>query len=239
MKERFENYAANHLGIDFRFDKNEYDLISDGYYEIYKQFLPESRSSRILDIGCGTGHFLYLLKKMGYTSYLGISASSESIDFCNNWVTTNVQKADCYAFLKDREEKWDLIVMNETVIEHIHKNKIIPILKLIYSSLPIGGTLIIKTPNLDNPFCNYTRYHDFTHQIGLTGNSMSQVLKMSGFNEISIHPYKKRDKMAINELITRIMQKIIYLSVLKAFSYPPESRYRFSYTKHIFAVAKK
>ena len=128
--------------------------------------------------------------------------------------------------------------MND-VIEHIHKNKIIPILKLIYSSLPIGGTLIIKTPNLENPFCSYTRYSDFTHQIGFTGNSLVQVLKMSGFNDISIYPYKKRNKMAINELLIMIVQKFIYLSILRNFSYPPESQYRYPYPRRIFAVAKK
>ncbi len=237
MKEWYENYAANHLGIESKFDKNEYNRVSDQYYSIYKRLLPESRDSRILDIGCGTGHFLYLLKKLGYTNYLGIDVSSESINFCNDWITNRVQKADCYTFLKDREEKWDLIIMSD-VIEHMDKHRIIKNLKLIYLSMLMGGTLIIKTPNLDNPLCAYTRYHDFTHQIGFTGNSLVQVLRLSGFNEISINPYK-HDEALIKDLMIKAVQKILYFLLLRTFSYPSESPYRFPYSKHIYAVAKK
>ncbi len=239
MKEWYENYAANHLGINFKFDEREYDLISNQYYNIYKQFLPKSRDAKILDIGCGTGHFLFLLKKLGYTNYLGIDVSPESIDFCNDWITSNIQKVDCYTFLKNLEDKWDLIIMND-VIEHMTKKEIVPNLKLIYLSLSIDGIFIIKTPNLDNPLCNFTRYHDFTHQIGLTSNSLNQILKLSGFNKISIYPYTYRsDKIAIKELATKIMQKIIYLSILRAFSYPSEGHNRFPFSKHIYAVAIK
>ena len=186
MNELFEDYAKYHPGIKYYFSKQEYEMTAKGYYEIYKDFLPKDKNAKILDIGCGTGHFLWLLKKLGYTHYRGIDISGESVQFCKEHVTTNVLQAEAYEFLKGNDERWELIVMND-VIEHIPKEKIVPILKLVHSRLCSGGTVIIKTPNMDNPFCMYTRYHDFTHEIGFNGNSLVQVLKMAGFDKISIH----------------------------------------------------
>jgi len=237
MNELFEDYAKYHPGIKYYFSKQEYEAVSEGYYKIYGEFLPEDKDAKILDVGCGTGHFLYLLKKLGYTNYLGIDISKESVQFCIEHITKNVQAADVYEFLKRHNNKWDLIVMND-VIEHIPKERIVPILKLIYSNLVTGGVFIVKTVNMENPFCTYTRYHDFTHEIGFTGNSLIQVLKMSGFNDMSIYPYEAPKNYTY--MIRKVVRWIIWRLISLGFSFPPEkNKQRIIHTKLIFAVAKK
>lgn len=237
MNELFEDYAKHHPGINYQFSKQEYEATSKGYYKIYGKFLPEDKNAKILDIGCGTGHFLYLLKKLGYTNYWGVDISKGSVQFCIEHITKNVTAADGYEFLKRHDKKWDLIVMND-VIEHIPKEKIVPILKMVFSSLVQGGIFIVKTVNMENPFCTYTRYHDFTHEIGFTGNSLIQVLKMSGFNEVSIYPDEA--KKSYIYVIRKVMRWIIWRLISLGFSFPPEkNKYRIIHTELIFAVAKK
>ena len=237
MNELFTDYAKQHSGITYKFSKQEYEAVSRGYYNIYGDFLPKDKSAKILDIGCGTGHFLYLLKKLGYANYHGIDISIESVQFCKGHITKNVEAAEGYEFLKANDEKWDLIIMND-VIEHIQKERIIPILKLIYSTLAHEGVFIVKTPNMDNPFCVYTRYHDFTHEIGFNGNSLNQVLKMSGFKKVSIYPYEA--KKSYTRVIRKVMRWIIWRLISLGFSFSPEkNRHRIIHTKHILAVAKK
>ena len=107
MNELFEDYAKHHPGINYQFSKQEYEATSKGYYKIYKDFLPKDKNAKILDLGCGTGHFLYFTKKLGYTNYHGIDISKESVQFCIEHITKNVTAADGYEFLKGNDEKWD------------------------------------------------------------------------------------------------------------------------------------
>jgi 2-polyprenyl-3-methyl-5-hydroxy-6-metoxy-1,4-benzoquinol methylase len=169
MNELFKDYAKHHPGINYLFNKWEYEATSEGYYEIYGEFLPEDKNAKILDVGCGTGYFLYLLKKLGYANYWGIDISKESVQFCKEHITTNVTAADSYEFFKRSDEKWDLIVMND-VIEHIPKEKIVPILKSEYSSLAAGGVFIVKTDNMAHiPHFKFIKilFHEFPTAMNL------------------------------------------------------------------------
>jgi len=49
--------------------------------------LPE-RTARVLDVGCGTGHHLLFLKKLGYQDPAGMDFSPIAIDFCRKqgWI---------------------------------------------------------------------------------------------------------------------------------------------------------
>ena len=47
------------------------------------------------------GHFLYFLKKMGYSNFIGIDISSQQVDFVREYITNNVILADGFDFLKE------------------------------------------------------------------------------------------------------------------------------------------
>ena len=182
-----KNFADNYFSSYFK-DVNDlsekgFDKSAKFYSWIYKNFLPEDKNLKILDLGCGTGQFLYFLKKAGYKNYYGVDGSKEQIEFCKKRATESVEVSDAFKFLETKKEKFDVIVAND-FLEHIQKQKLFEILGLIYDSLKSGGTLLV--PNMSNPFSLMDRYQDITHETGFTELSLLAVLEMSGFADVEI-----------------------------------------------------
>ena len=51
------------------------------YYEWYtRDWLPDDRDGKILDIGCGSGQFLYFLRKKGYTQAKGVDVDKTQVE---------------------------------------------------------------------------------------------------------------------------------------------------------------
>lgn len=145
------------------------------------------KNVKILDLGCRMGHFLNFLEIESYTNYLGVDISEENIEFCKK-NGFNVDKGDIFDFLKKSPDTYDAIIMND-IIEHLEKIEIVNLLKIIFQKLNNGGRLIIKAPNASNPImASSTRYIDFTHEVLFTEESLSQVLRISGFTHVSIYP---------------------------------------------------
>lgn len=181
----FDEYMDSVFSLGVKLTPEEFELGAADYEAMYGRFLPESRDAAILDAGIGAGHFLYYLKKKGYTNFTGIDISPQQVDFCRKNISENVALADVFDHLKARRGVFDLISLND-VLEHIPKEEIVPLLSLVRESLKAGGKLILKTPNLGNFFSTYARYKDFTHETGFTERSLRQVLWLAGFREISI-----------------------------------------------------
>ena len=83
---------------------------------------------------------------------------------------------DAFEFLIDSEEKYDVIYMR-AVFEHIDKDRIIELLRLINERLTIDGKVLIEVPNMDWIWASHERYMDFTHEVGFTRESLGQVMR--------------------------------------------------------------
>ena len=59
---------------------------------------------------------------------------------------------------------------------------------MVNNSLNKQGTVVIRVPNMANPFSLGSRYSDTTHEIGFTEASLRQVLKIEGFESIRFYP---------------------------------------------------
>jgi len=152
----------------------------------YGRLLPVDLEARILDIGCGMGHFLYYLKAKGYHNIMGVDVSPEQVAYCQEFVLPQVQLTpDLVSFLGERPSHWDCIVMKD-VIEHLPRKEIIPTLAAVHDALATGGTLLIETGNMASATGLFVRYIDFTHECGFTENSLRQVLRAVGFTEIQV-----------------------------------------------------
>lgn len=158
------------------------------YEHNYSRFLPENKNAKILDIGCGMGHFLEFLGRMGYDNILGVDLSEEAVRFCEEKGINKVKLiTDLKGFLLS-SNNYDLIVLND-VIEHFPKQEILDILRMIYERLNVGGRIIVKTGNMASAIGLRMRYVDFTHESGFTEESLAQVLKISEFQNILVLPF--------------------------------------------------
>ena len=209
---RFDEYYDSVFKHSNTFTKAEYEEHYAFYEMNYEKLLPSDSTSNILDIGCGTGHFLYFLKRKKYQNFLGVDVSKQQVDFCKKNVTERVQHHDTFDYLENKKNAFDVIVAND-LIEHIPKDRIIPLLILIKEALTSTGVFIARTPNLGNPFSLRLRYADFTHEVGLTEKSLYQVLWSAGFRDIQIIP---RQEKSVRE---RLMSGVIQFCISKLMWY--------------------
>ncbi len=186
----------------------EYANTCNTYHSYYGNFLPGELHAPILDIGCGAGHFLYYLKKRGYTNFTGIDLSSDSIEYCKKNIASDVFFADAFEYLPKKTSAYSVISAND-VLEHIPKERVIKFLKLIYRALKPGGVLLLRMPNMSNPFSVQMRYRDFTHECGFTEKSIYQVLYTAGFRDIQINA-SWTDKKTIKAYIRKIALRKLF-----------------------------
>lgn len=208
MTKVYDKYLSSHF-LKHN-DANPLNWHWQSYDQIYGKYLPKNKNAKILDIGSGQGQFLYFLQKKGFSDFFGVDISKEAVTFCQKKVTKKVKLiSDLKKFLKNYQNRFDLIVLND-VLEHFPKKEIIPNLELIYKGLKKDGQLFIKTPNAVNLTGLCLRYQDFTHEISFTENSLAQVLKIAGFENFFIfgpregHPLKEKFHRQLMNFIFRL-----------------------------------
>ncbi len=200
----------------------------EGSYRYFKTnfltFLPQDKHAKILDIGCGAGHFIKFLQQEGYTDYIGVDISEEQVEFCKRHVTKNVNLIkDLRTYLQKNREEFDFILMND-VIEHISKEEIIETLSLVYDSLKKNSIVIIRTVNLKNRWGMAVRYMDFTHTAGFTEESIRQIMLIAGFKNVSlvseihpVHDIKSFIRVSMKKLF-EFVYRLEYIASFGAFN---------------------
>ncbi len=179
----WKSYAENHF---WRLnDKTRVKENSVYYDAIYDALLPPERSARILDIGCGGGHFLHYLVRKGYRNVEGIDIAPGLVEFVRTEIWPAVHAGDALEFLDAHPGAYDCLAAND-FIEHLAKPRIVRFLFLCFDALAPGGRLLIKTPNMGNLFASRNRYVDFTHEVGFTEHSLYEVCAAAGFADIDI-----------------------------------------------------
>lgn len=220
MKEKrknlFDEYFSSIFSRSNVFSLQEYENSLSQFTLNYEQFMPSSTEAKILDIGCGTGHFLYYLEKKGYTDFLGVDISPQQVDFCRENVSKKVKLADAFEFLKEKKDIYDVIVAND-LLEHITKEETVKFLMRVNAALKEKGVFIMRTPNMGNPFAVHSRYKDFTHETGFTDRSLYQVFWTAGFRDIQVLPYKNYSVRTFKRSLESGLARIIRFFLAKLF----------------------
>jgi 2-polyprenyl-3-methyl-5-hydroxy-6-metoxy-1,4-benzoquinol methylase len=104
-------------------------------------FFPKNNSTKVLDIGCGSGVMLTSLQDVGQT--FGMDMSDEAINFSKEIFEGRVEKGILPDQVVYEKSFFDLITALD-VIEHIDRD--VASLKTMHSLLVTGGKLVVTVP---------------------------------------------------------------------------------------------
>lgn len=145
--------------------------------------LPSARDASILDIGCGAGEVVSLVRGAGYADVRGIDVSEEQVALARDRGVESVELADLREHLASAPGAYDVIIALD-VLEHFDPGELLELLDLVSSALKPGGRLLARTPNAASPFFGRYRYGDLTHGLAFTDRSLRQALATTGFGDV-------------------------------------------------------
>ena len=171
----------DYFGFEERFRGNEQDIKER--QRVYLAYFQGQED--ILDIGCGRGEFLELLRKAGLKA-IGVDTDLDMVLYCRE-KGLDIVKEDAFVYLETLPDASLGGIFAAQVIEHLEPGRIIDLVKLCYRKLRSGGVLILETPN---PKCLMvfaaSFYMDFSHIRPLHPEAMRFLLASVGFQDIEL-----------------------------------------------------
>jgi len=155
------------------------------YYDWYTRgWLPANKAATILDIGCGSGQFLYYLRARGYTNAQGIDLDGQQVEVAKS-LGLKASREMAGAFLDAHPGSIDMIAMLD-ILEHFTREELFTLLNAVSAKLAPGGVLIASVPNADSPVSNRAIYADITHEIAFTATSFAELFYCHGLKLVAI-----------------------------------------------------
>ncbi len=141
---------------------------------------------KILDVGCGSGKTLALLKELGWDIY-GLEIDKNAVKVARERGLVNVKLGGYEKIASFPNNYFDSIRLYH-VIEHLPDPR--SCLKLIYKKLKIGGEIILGTPNIDSAvsklFGKFWYNLDIPrHLFIFSPKTLSKIVKSEGFTHLS------------------------------------------------------
>ena len=162
------------------------------YIPIIKKANIGKKDSSILDIGCGRGEWLELLKEENLYGR-GLDSNKVMVKICKDR-GLDVIDSDAINFIKNISDNSLGAVTGFHLIEHYGFDFLIKLLDEILRILKPGGLVILETPNPNNVLvgsCSF--YLDPTHNKPIPSSLIKLVLESRGFSKIkimNINPFK-------------------------------------------------
>jgi SAM-dependent methyltransferase len=149
------------------------------YYRWYtRDWLPEARETAVLDIGCGSGQFLYFLRRAGFEGAIGLDVDPAQVEF-GRGLGLDCRCMPALDYLLEDGPEFGLIAMLD-ILEHFTREELFPLLEAVAARLAPGGRLIASVPNAESPHGLKAIYADITHEIAFTPISLSEMLFCHG-----------------------------------------------------------
>lgn len=148
----------------------------------------------VLDIGCGRGEFLTLLREGGIAGR-GIDLSDESVCICRK-KGLEAERADLFEWLATSQGSLDGIFCGQ-VVEHLPPAGLPDFTRLAAHALAPGGRIVIETPNPEclAIFASHF-YLDPTHTRPVPAQLLVFYLEEAGFGSIEV----ERVSMAVDSM---------------------------------------
>ncbi len=150
----------------------------------YRQetFLPYfANCSNVLDIGCGRGEFLELLKENNIGGR-GVDIDAVMVASCRD-LRLDVQQMDAVTYLKTLDDGSLDGIFIDQVVEHLEPRYLIHLLSLCYQKLKPESTIIIETVNPLSIYSFANFYIDLFHKRPVHPETLQYLMSAAGFRE--------------------------------------------------------
>ena len=142
-------------------------------------------AANVLDIGCGRGEMLAVLKEAGVDAH-GIDLSDEAVAMCRAKGLA-AEKADLFEYLDLQPDRSLGGIVCSQVVEHLSPERVPEMIRLAHSKLRTGALLAIETPNPECLAIFATHFYlDPTHTRPLPPPLLAFYLEETGFGRIEI-----------------------------------------------------
>lgn len=189
------------------------DIIS----QVLDKYLKNRDNLYILDVGCGTGSYLKLLKKFGQV--LGLEPNQSMAKYCQN---QGLEIVNCQIENYQSKQKFDLITLFD-VLEHIKDDR--KTIRMLTNLLNKDGYLLITVPTFwylwsrHDQVCHHYRRYKMETIENLLGNEF-KLIYISYYNfflfpaifvGLKLKSFFKADRLPAklpNKLINWLLYKI-------------------------------
>ncbi|MFC3771471.1 methyltransferase domain-containing protein [Paenibacillus sp. GCM10012303] len=181
----------------FRGTREEIKLRQSIYVPYLKEVSVGLSNSPILDIGCGRGEWLELMRENSLVAK-GIDTNQKMIETCKG-LGLDVLKCDALEYLSSQSSNSFGAITGFHIAEHLSYKTLVKMIDEAIRVLQPGGLLILETPNPENLIvgsCNF--YVDPTHKNPLPPMFLQFVVEERGFDRVNIlrlHPDEYLNKV--------------------------------------------
>ena len=175
----------------FRGSKEDIHRRMSAYVPLFKG------AHNVLDIGCGRGEFLSLLKSEGVTAR-GIDLNGAMVDVCRAQ-GLEASHVDALSYLRAQPDGSLGGLFAAQVVEHLEPAYLTSLLGEAFEKLQPGAVIVLETINPACWFAFFESYiRDITHVRPLHPDTLKYLLIASGFQQVDIRysaPYPEHDKL--------------------------------------------
>src|SRR5581483_9125137 len=143
-----------------------------------------SGAAPVLDVGCGRGELLGLLRDAGIEAR-GVDADADMVAHARG-EGLEVEQADALAYLEAQPEGALGGVVAVQIVEHLPPPQLFRLLELAARALRPGGLLVAETINPLSPLALRSYFADLTHAQPLVPDTLALLAKQAGFRTTKI-----------------------------------------------------
>jgi SAM-dependent methyltransferase len=185
--------SYKYVGFEDRFRGSQDDIRSrlEPYVAMFRG------ASDVLDVGCGRGEFLDLLRADG-TPARGLDLNHEMVEVCRER-GLDVAEGDLVGYLHSLPDGALGGLIAIQVVEHLEPAYLMRALDLAYHKLRPGSRIVLETINPACWFAFFASYiRDLTHVRPIHPETLQYLLTASGFERATIEwrsPYPAAEKL--------------------------------------------
>ncbi len=193
-EELFKLYDANYYFFQ-RHDSDEFKRVVALFLRTTALIQDGITEKRVVEIGCGKGYLLALMKNLGW-KVQGVEISNEASQFATSRFEVPTFTGTVESYSKNEQNNIFPVVMALDVIEHVPDP--VEFLKSIDKILCNDGILIIDTPNgnsknIDNLGKKWEAFNPF-HIYFFSEGILQTLLSKMGYSIEKCFSYNNREK---------------------------------------------